>query len=148
MKKGFTLIEVVVAAAIIGILVAAIGSLNLFTGRLERSVRERDGSFNIAKGLGEMFRAEELEGSRYNSGAFYKYISSIEDIENLEVFYDASDGSYTGQSLFNRWRSEDYVAVLEAVRVQSPGSPELKILRIRVESNSQRGNAVLLTQSR
>lgn len=148
MKKGFTLIEVVVAAAIIGILITVIGSLNLFSGRLEGTVRERDGGFNIARGLGEMFIAEELEGSRFNSGAFYKYMNSIEDIESLEAFFEASDGSYTGQRLFSEGRSERYIAVLEALRVQPAGSPELIILKIRVESNSQDGNAVLLTQSR
>lgn len=153
MRRGFTLIEVIISVALVAILILTVSSMNLFSVRTNRSTRGRDGAFNLARGLCELYKVQELEDSLYNHGAVFKYLSSIEDIENINDIFEDSEGIYTGQELIVPSRSEGYVAVLEAVRVYAPPAssypvPEVISLRVTVRENRTRGTIVSLTSVR
>jgi prepilin-type N-terminal cleavage/methylation domain-containing protein len=153
MRRGFTLIEVVVSAALISILILAISSSNLMSVKINRITRVRDGAFNLARGICEMYKVQDISDSYYNSGAVFKYINSSEEIEHLKALFDNSDGVYTGQELSTSSRSEGYIVILEPVRIYPPivssyPVPELITLRVTVRENGGHESFVSLTQIR
>jgi prepilin-type N-terminal cleavage/methylation domain-containing protein len=58
MKKGFTLIEVVVATGLILIIAITISTLNVININLNKRTSQKDEQLNIARGVCEKFKCE------------------------------------------------------------------------------------------
>lgn len=77
MKKGFTLIEVIAAIAIIMILVLAIGTLNTSNIKMNRHTVQRDEEFSIAKAVCEKYKSDGMD---VDTKDVVIYIDNLEDM--------------------------------------------------------------------
>lgn len=80
MKKGFTLIEVVIALAIIAILVLAISSSNLTNAKTNRVTANREDSFSIAKAICEKYKSEKYI---VNDKKVVIYVDNLDDLNQV-----------------------------------------------------------------
>lgn len=79
MRKGLTLIEIVVSAALISIVIIAISALNLTNIKTNNINKENDEAFNIARSVCEMFKSEcELVPNK----SVVAYIDRLDDIND------------------------------------------------------------------
>lgn len=94
MKKGFTLIEVIVAIAAIVLLILAISGLTGISLRMNGKTSNMDESFNIARSICEMYKSEDniLKGTETELN-IYKYINGLSDIQSIEGIVESRDGS-------------------------------------------------------
>jgi prepilin-type N-terminal cleavage/methylation domain-containing protein len=87
MKKGFTLIEVVIAIAIIAMLVLAISSLNLTNAKTNRTTANREDSFSIAKAVCEKYKSEKYI---VDNRKVMIYVNNLEELNQVFNSYSGS----------------------------------------------------------
>lgn len=95
MKKGFTLIEVIVAIAAAALLILAISGLTGISLRMNRETSVSDEGFNIARSICEMYKSEDDMYSGTGDEIYvFKYINNLSDIHSVKGIIQNKDGDF------------------------------------------------------
>lgn len=95
MKKGFTLIEVIVAIAMISLLILAITGLTSMSIKMNLEANKRDESFNVARSICEIYKSSSDTYSSVETEVnIYKYINSLSEVQSINHIIENKDGYY------------------------------------------------------
>jgi prepilin-type N-terminal cleavage/methylation domain-containing protein len=140
MRKGFTLIEIVVSAALISIVIIAISALNLINIKTSIISYEKDEAFNIARGVCEMFKCEGEVMPQKNVVA---YINHLGDIQN-NVSYIVNTEPEIVNKDFEQIKSNNLGKDRFALLIETSVQQGFNILKVTVISMNEFYNAVSL----
>lgn len=113
MKKGFTLIETIVSIGLVAMLVVVLSGLNLMSIKVNYQTKSRDGSFNLARGICEVFKSENGIYGRSEAVRIFKYIDDVSEIKNIGEIIINADGSFEEISLCYISDSKRFTAFIE-----------------------------------
>lgn len=123
MKKGFTLIEVIVAIAAIAMIILAISGLTSISIKMNREADRRDESFNIARSLCEIYKSDSTfyssAGTEIN---IYKYINSLSDVESINSIIQSKNGEWCEsnyEEIISNNSGFKYTLILKIKRIQN-----------------------------
>jgi prepilin-type N-terminal cleavage/methylation domain-containing protein len=151
MKKGFTLVEVIISIALIAILVLSISSLNAMSFKTNKMVRQRDNAYNIAKAICEAYKADKHSYSLSTTKA-YANIESLNDIDITNV-----DNMVSGMTECNGVAddavpvdtSKKYNVIIEFENTTaSYNKPLLHIIHVTVTNNDNDKKKVKLSEAK
>lgn len=137
MKKGFTLVEVVVSIAIIAILILSIASLNMSSIRTNKMVRQKDNAYNIAKAICEMYKSDN--DCSYVPGSTTVHINSIDDIKDINTLITSPDTD----------ASKKYIVLIEFTQTDAAGDkPVLLVMHVTVTNNDSDKKTVKMMEAK
>jgi prepilin-type N-terminal cleavage/methylation domain-containing protein len=139
-KKGFSLIETVVSAALIAILIVAISALNLTNIKTYYINSDKDESFNIARGICEMFKSEE---EVIPHKCVVSYINHIDDIsDNISDIVQAEHNLVNIN--FEQISNNNLGKKRYALIIETSVNNQLNVLRVTVISMNEFNNTLNL----
>lgn len=86
-KKGFVFIEIIISIMAISMLVVVICSINIMVLRINVMNKKSGEAFNIARGVCELFKAENNEFSDDELSTLYIPVQSLDDIESIDEIF-------------------------------------------------------------
>lgn len=146
-KKGFTLIETIISMMLISLLILLICCINLYALKLNKAARKNDNAFNIARGVCEMFKKEELSISSLN---IYVTLDDVEEIGSLNdvlapgfiKFYNLDSAFY---SCSKKYILELDICIKQGTSINGEAMPNQCILKASVYSGIDKTRLVTLT---
>lgn len=123
MKKGFTLIEIIISIALISLLILSISGLISISIKMNLEADKRDKCFNIAGSICEIYKAASDTYS--NSGteiSIYKYINDLSDFQSINNVIQNKDGEYTESNfteIINNSNGFKYTLILKIKKLQN-----------------------------
>lgn len=137
MKKGFTLIEAIITVAMVSLLILAISGLTSMSIRTNIKASKRDESFNIARGICEIYKANTDNYSVAETEiSIYKYINSLLDIQSINEIIRSKDGDYLEEDydeVVNGNNGLKYTLILKIKRITS--MEEMEIIYVEIVRN-------------
>lgn len=123
MKKGFTVIEVIVAVSVIAMLILVISGLTSMSIKMNLQTSRLDESFNIASSICEIYKSNtDTYSSIENEVKIYKYINSLSDIQSINNLILNKTGDYTETNLdgiINGNTGFKYTLILKIKKISS-----------------------------
>lgn len=130
MKKGFTLIEVIIAVLIISLMILSISGLVSMSLKMNSEADKMSESFNIARSICEMYKSNtdtySNPGTEIN---IYKYINTLWDIQSINDLIINKNGDYI---------EADFNEIING----SSGFKYTLILKIKKIANSEKMEAL------
>lgn len=150
MKKGFTLVEVIVSIALLAILLISVSFLNLMSIRMNIEARQRDKVFYIAKGICEMYRAEDIRFTEDLYKSVYKGIDDLSEVTGIVDILKNNDGIYNDGDNIVPVVEKKYIVLLSLQKGISNSNngladTSLNILRVKVLEVGKIQSSVTLT---
>lgn len=140
MKKGFTLIEVIIAISMIALLILVISGLSSMSIKMNQETNKMDESFNIARSICEMYKSNadnySIIGTEIN---IYKYINNLSDINSINNLITNKNGNYDVSEfdeITNSNTGFKYTLILKIKRISNPENME--VLWIEVVKNDEK----------
>jgi prepilin-type N-terminal cleavage/methylation domain-containing protein len=150
MKKGFTLIEVIISIALVCILILAIAGLSVMSAKTAQTAKERDEVFNIARSICEIYKSNSSfyssPGSEVN---IYKYINNVSDIEGINSLINNRDGYYSESNfnqIINANQTFKYTLILKIKRISS--DIDMETLSVEAVKNDGKITRIKLTAAK
>lgn len=136
MRKGFTLLEVVICIAIIAIIVLPLATLNMSNIRQNKTTFNREEAYSIAKAACEKFKSEAL---LVNDSSVTLYVNSVDDLyQMLTAHSDSIVRLINGGTSMTDNTGKKYSITLKGVR------GDLNILNVTVAAlDSYKGSVKL-----
>jgi prepilin-type N-terminal cleavage/methylation domain-containing protein len=144
MKKGFTLIEVVVCIMLLCILLVPIFGLSSLAYNVNTSAKLKDEEFNIARGVCEKFRSEE---GVIDNKLMVIYSNGIEDIP-FNISDTLRSCIYEGSSDYSLLLSNNIENKRYAIILTSKAYENISFLGARVISIGYKAPEVVLKIAR
>ncbi len=140
MKKGFTLIEIIVAVAAIALMILAISGLTGISIRMNKEALKKDESFNLARSICELYKSDDCIYSGTEAELnIYKYVNSLSDVLSINSIVENKDGNFNEGNygeIIAEGREFDYTLILKFKRIE--GVEEMEGLWVEVIRNDNR----------
>lgn len=137
MKKGFTLIETIIAIAMISFLILAISGLTSLSIKMNLEANRKDEIFNIARSICEIYKSNmdnySSDGTEIN---IYKYVNNLSDIQSINNLILNKDGNYNESNYNNIINSNNgfkYTLILKIKKTLTV--EDMEVLGIEVVRN-------------
>lgn len=151
-KKGFTIIETIISIMLISLLILLVCCMNLFSLKLFKMTRNNDNAFNIARGVCEMFKKEELSlyGDSLN---IYITLNDVGEIESLNevlgsgfIKFDTLDSAFC--SCNKKYILELDIYIKQGTSINGAIMPNIKILRTSIYSGIDKTKLISFTSGK
>lgn len=137
MKKGFMLIEVIIAVSIIAMLILVISQIISMSIKMNLKAYKMDEEFNIARGVCEMYISDTDTYTGIDSEInIYKYLNNISEIQSINQLIASPNGQYNESNLneiINSNREYKYTLILKIKRISN--SENMEALWVDVINN-------------
>lgn len=134
MKKGFTLIEVIITIAMISLLILSISCLTSLSIKINLKADRRDEIFNIARSVCEIYKSDSNYYSNIGTDInIYKYVNSLTDIQSINNLILNKNGNYIEPNyneIINDGKVYKYTLILKIKRILNTGNMEMLCIEV------------------